>query len=69
MASGRRARNVARKVYRRAIRTPKRILAKKYANTVGQIVRRKRGRSVRPSRGFRRRRSRRFVRRFKRRFR
>lgn len=55
MAYGRRglrAKRVARRAYRKARRLPKRILAKKYANAVGQIVF-KSGRS-RPSSGRRR---------------
>lgn len=58
MGTARQARRIARKTFRKAIRTPKRILAKKYANTIGQIVRRKRGRRTRPSRGWYRRRRR-----------
>lgn len=58
MASGRKAGKVARAVYRKARRMPKRVLAKKYANAVGQIVRKKPGKRVAPSRGrgFRRKR-------------
>ena len=52
MGNRRQARKIARKVFRKNIRLPKRIVVKKLANTVGQIVRRKRGRSVRPSHGF-----------------
>lgn len=58
MASGRKARKISRKVFRKAMRTPKRVLAKKYANTVGQIVRRKPGRRTKPSHGWRRKRRR-----------
>lgn len=51
MASGTKARKVSRAVYRKARKMPKKALAKKYANAVGQIVRRKPGKRVRPSRG------------------
>lgn len=51
---GAKAHYVAKRTYRKAVRLPKRVLAKKYANTVGQIVY-KSGRS-RPSRGRRKRR-------------
>ena len=53
MATGRQAKKVSKRVYRKALKTPKKILAKKYANTVGQIVRRKKGKRTKPSRGFR----------------
>lgn len=56
MASGTKARQIARRVYRKARRMPKKVLAKKYANTVGQIVKRKPGRRVKPSHGRSRRR-------------
>ena len=54
MATGRQSGRVARKVYRNSLRLSKRALAKKYANAVGQIVRRKPGKRTKPSRGFRR---------------
>lgn len=57
---GRIAHAKARKAYRRVIKLPKRIVAKKYANTVGQIV--FKSHKTRPSHG----RKRRFGRRFKR---
>lgn len=41
--SGKQAGRTARKVYRQALKMPKKRLAKKYANTVGQIVRRSGG--------------------------
>lgn len=55
MGTGRQAKTTAKKTYRKAMRMPKRKLAKKYSNTVGQIVRRKPGRKTAPSRGYKRR--------------
>jgi len=57
MRRGKLAKIKARKAYKRAIRLPKRVIAKKYANTVGQIVA-KNGRR-RPSHGRRGRKGRR----------
>lgn len=48
-ARGRLAKRIARQKYRQYRRMPKRKLAKKYANTVGQIV--YKSRNTRPSRG------------------
>lgn len=60
MGTSAQARRVARKVYRTNIRKPKKVVVKKLANTVGQIVRRKPGRRTRPSHGRKRRMRRRY---------
>ena len=54
MGTGYQASKIAKRTYRKALKMSKRRLAKKYANTVGQIVRKKKGRRTKPSRGFRR---------------
>lgn len=47
LSRGRRANRIARRTFRKVLRLPKRVVAKKYANTAGQIA--FRSRRSRPS--------------------